>query len=631
MGAARSIIIGTAGHIDHGKTSLVKALTGVDTDRLPEEKARGITIDLGFAHWKAGDAEVSFIDVPGHEKFVRNMLAGIGGIDLLLLVIAADESVMPQTREHFDICRLLGISAGIVVLTKKDLADEETIHIVKEDIARLVEGSFLQDAPIYAVSTRTGEGIDQLKDALIANLEKIKPRQPIGVFRLPVDRVFTLKGHGTVVTGTLIAGRLRKDQPVEILPSGKRTRARSIHAHDTNVDEAVAGQRTAVNLMSLEKDEVVRGDVLTQPDVFENTSLLDVKLTLLSDARPIPHNALVRLHVQASDLPARVTLLGKDVLLPGENAFAQLRLQRPLVAVYGDRFIIRRHSPSVTVGGGVILDHLPLKRIRRTDSAALDRLQQLEQATMEQRFSIAVAQKGIAGAGERRLQAALALDVATLRRLVAEDVVPLREQPLLCISKSGLSRIFHRLRENVESFHAKNPLLPGIPKEELRTRYFSALAPDVFSAALDRAIAENIVAAERDIISLSGRSVLLNREDEALLSAIESALQECGLQYPGMEEVAKRAGGKIDDVKKRIYLLVRQQKAVKFGDDYFLTRGTWEDLKTRIRSLKASQKTLSVGDFKDLFGISRKYAIPLLEALDREGITRRAGNERIIL
>ncbi|MGH9856820.1 MAG: selenocysteine-specific translation elongation factor, partial [Acidobacteriota bacterium] len=374
----KSIIIGTAGHIDHGKTALVKALTGIDTDRLPEEKARGITIDIGFAHAEWDQIDISFIDVPGHERFIKNMLAGIGGIHMLMLVIAGDESIMPQTVEHFEICKLLQIPDGVIVITKKDLVDEETLAVVKAEVKGLVHDSILSNAPIFSVSSKTGEGLEELKQGLLKKLHNINAKTGGGPFRLPVDRVFVLKGHGTVVTGTLISGHVKKDSAADLLPSVKRVRIRSIHAHDKSVDEAVSGQRTALNLQGVEKDEIQRGDVLVHTDLFRPTSLLDVKLMLLTHSHPLPHNALVRFHHLTNDVAARITLLGTDVLQPGETAYAQLRLQNPVHALYDDRFILRKHSPLTTIGGGIILDHLPLRRISAGDRRAIERFKKLE-------------------------------------------------------------------------------------------------------------------------------------------------------------------------------------------------------------------------------------------------------------
>jgi len=639
------MIIGTAGHIDHGKTALVKAITGVDTDRLPEEKARGITIDIGFAHTVLEGTEISFIDVPGHERFIKNMLAGIGGIDLLMLVVAADESVMPQTREHFDICRLLQIPSGVIVITKRDLVDNETLDLVREEISTLVKGSFLESAPVFAVSSKTGDGIQELKNGFLSALGGIRKRQS-DVLRMPVDRVFVLKGQGTVVTGTLISGTAKKDTTGEILPARRKVRIRSVHAHNHSVEKALAGQRTALNLQGVEKDEIRRGDVLTEPDFFEPTSLLDVKITLLQNSKPLVQNSAIRFHHMTADVPARVTLSGTQVLSPGESAFGQLRLQRSILALFDDRFIIRRHSPLVTIGGGVILDHMPSGRLRKNDPEILHHLQELEHASREQRFSIAVAQKGFHGAGESFLKSKLALPAAELRNLKSQDagdhkgrpyhlksdeVVFLRSNPVLAISRKSELEMMQLIEDTVRLFHGQNPLLPGIPKEELRTRLPREVPPDVFSAVLERACSANRLQTEKETVSLFGRSVSLNQEQESLAALAEDFLLRAGLGSPGVNLIAKEIQKDPGSVKKIIFLLIRQGKLVKVSDDYFVHQRSWEELKQRVRSLKPKQTTLSVADFKALFGLSRKFAIPLLEQLDREGITRRSGNERIIL
>lgn len=627
----KSIIIGTAGHIDHGKTALVKALTGVDTDRLPEEKVRGITIDLGFAHVKWEDFDVSFIDVPGHERFVKNMLAGIGGIDLLILVVAADESLMPQTREHFDICRLLSIRSGLVVITKLDLVDAETLASVRRDISAMVQGSFLENAPVLAVSARTGEGLEGLKERILDLLRSIPERQATGMFRLPVDRVFTLKGHGTVVTGTLMSGRIRRDDSAEILPSHRRTKIRSIHAHNMNVSEAFAGQRTAVNLQGIEKEEIVRGDVLTEPGFFNTTSLLDAKITLLTHSRPLLHNALVRFHHLTTDVLSRVTLIGKDSISGGETGFVQLRLQKPAVAVHGDRFILRRQSPLITIGGGVILDAMPVKRAVKGDPAARRRLELLENASLEERFANAVADKGLAGAEENWLKAKLNLPVSEILKLQTNEVIILKEHPLLAISEKSEALLFKKIMDAVSSFHQANPLLPGMPKEELRSRSLSFIPTETFLATLDQAVSQEKLQIQKDLIALFGRRVSLSSAEEQLSLGVEHALVRCGLAFPGFDKIAGDLEQSPEEIRKHIYVLVRRGNAVKMGDDYFVHRKSWEDLKQMIRGLKSTRKSFSVPDFKTLFGVTRKYAIPLMEQLDREGVTRRSGNERIIL
>ncbi len=478
-------VVGTAGHIDHGKTALVKALTGVDTDRLPEEKARGITIDLGFAHASWNGVDVSFIDVPGHERFVRNMLSGIGGIDLLMLVIAADESVMPQTREHFDICRLLNIPSGIIVITKSDLVDQQTLDLARAEIADLVKTSFLENAPTYEVSAVTGAGIEELRSGILQQLQSTKARNTNGIFRLPVDRIFTLKGHGTVVTGTLISGSVRKDQAIEILPSGLRTKVRSLHAHNQAVDQAIAGQRTSVNVQGIEKEQIIRGDVLTEPEILKPTSLLDVKLTLLNGVKPLAHNSLVRFHHLATDTLARITLLGIETLQPGGTAYAQLRLQKPVSALYNDRFILRRQTPLITVGGGIILDHLPIKRINRSDAQAQKRLQEFETGNDSDRLKIIVEQKGIHGADEKYLRARMALHPQNILELNTDGILILKQRPLLLISASAAKTFLEKIRAMVESFHQKNPHLPGFPKEELRSQ-LPTISPEIYQALLDR-------------------------------------------------------------------------------------------------------------------------------------------------
>jgi selenocysteine-specific elongation factor len=624
-------IIGTAGHIDHGKTALVKALTGIDTDRLPEEKARGITIDLGFAHanWKGID--VSFIDVPGHERFVRNMLAGIGGIDLLLLIVAADESVMPQTREHFDICKLLNIPSGIVVITKSDLVETQDLEFVREEVAELVKGSFLENAPSFAVSSKSGKGIEDLRTGILNALQAIKNRAVDGIFRLPVDRIFTLKGHGTVVTGTLIGGKLSKEQSIEVLPSGIRAKIRSIHAHNESVTEAVSGQRTSLNLLGVDKDQLVRGDVLTEPDFLKSTSLLDVKLTLLNSAKPVAHNSLVRFHHLASDTLGRITLLGVDQLEPGKSAFAQIRLQKPLSAFYGDRFIIRRQSPLITAGGGIILDHSPIRRIKKSDEKALARLQKLETANELQRLELVIEQRGFQGAPEPYLKARTGLTAEKIRDLKSDQIVVLRKSPILMISANAGKTIQEKIRASLKVFHEKNPLLPGIPKEELRSRFLANIPSDIYQALLDHAVSSRIIDLQKESVALAGRTSTLSTEDEILAENVSTKIREAGFEFPGIAEMSSRIGKKIESVTKITYLLVRQGKVIKVSDDYFVHHEKWEELKSKIRELKMQQKTFSVADFKNRFGVSRKYAIPLLELLDREGVTRRSGNERIII
>ncbi len=495
----------------------------------------------------------------------------------------------------------------------------------------MVQGSFLENAPVFAVSAKSGEGLESLRNGILDLLSSIPEREVTGMFRLPVDRVFTLKGHGTVITGTLMSGRIRKEDSAEILPSHRRTKIRSIHAHNMNVSEAFAGQRTAVNLQGIEKEEIARGHVLTEPGYFDNSSLLDAKITMLAHSRPLLHNALVRFHHLTTDMLARVTLIGRDSISGGENGFVQLRLQKPAVAVYGDRFILRRQSPLITIGGGVILDAMPVKRAVKGDPAARKRLELLENASIEDRFVIAAAEKGPAGAEENWLKVKLNLSVPKILKVQTDEIIILREHPLLAISTNSEEFLLKKILDAVASFHQTNPLLPGIPKEELRSKFLSFVPAETFLATLERGVSQKKLQIQKDLIALFDRKVSLSSEEEQLSLGVEDALVRSGLEFPGFDRIAEDLNRRAEEIRKHIYVLVRQGIAVKIGEDYFVHRKNWEDLKQRIRALKSTKKRFSVPDFKTLFGVTRKYAIPLMEQMDREGVTRRSGNERIIV
>jgi selenocysteine-specific elongation factor len=519
----------------------------------------------------------------------------------------------------------------MIVITKKDLVDEETLAVVKAEVQGLVEGSFLAKAKIYTVSSKTGEGLEELKAGLMDMIHSVRVEPGDGVFRLPVDRVFVLKGHGTVVTGTLISGKIRKETSAELLPSQKRIRIRSIHAHDKNVDEARSGERTALNLQGVEKEEIQRGDIVTPVELFHPTSLLDVKITLLKSSTALHHNALIRFHHLTNDVAARVTLLGTTVLQPGESGYAQLRLQKPVHALHGDRFILRKNSPFITIGGGTILDHFPVRRISAGNLESLERLQKLESASPEERLTIAIQQKASAGAGEAYLRAKMGMPVEQLMHLQPAQVIFLSKNPVLAIHRDFESELIEKLCAAVKSFHQQNPLQFGISKEELRSKFLKNRSPELIAAILQRAMDKNQLQIQKDLIAIFGRKIALDEKQEVLALRIEEYLQHSGLDTPGLEDLARQLKEPPEKTRGILYLLVRQQKAVKIAEDYFLHKQAWEGLKQKIRSLKSSRKTFSVPDFKAQFGISRKFAIPLLENLDREGITRRAGNERIIL
>jgi selenocysteine-specific elongation factor len=633
----KSVIVGTAGHIDHGKSALVRALTGIDPDRLEEEKRRGITIDLGFANLDlqspSGESiRIGLVDVPGHERFVRNMLAGVGGIDLVLLVVAADESVKPQTREHFEICRLLSVQRGITVLTKSDLVDAETLEVVTMEVAEFLAGSFLDPAtsPIIPVSAKTGAGLDQLKRELARLAAEVPAKDSSAVFRLPIDRVFTMKGFGTVVTGTLISGTVHKEQEVEVHPAGKCLRVRGVQVHGRPADEAVAGQRTALNLAGVETTELARGMMLTPPEMFHPMVRLGVQLDLLASAKPLRQYARVHLHAFAAETIARVTLLETKQLLPGESGFARLKLDRPIVLFPGDRFILRQYSPVITIGGGRVLDAGdPPIRIARDQSLAF--LQTIANASPRQALLARVNRRWIFGLTLAEAVAETGWLPAHAQRLATE----LKQAAEIEIFGGVLitSRWLERVRQDIlaiaRHFHDANPLLPGINKQELHAK--KREHDDLFYGVVTALLREKKLEADGELLRLPGRGVVLRDEEAESKSQIEQAFAKAGLQVPALKEVL--ASLPVDKVRaqKIVTLLLRDRVLVKLSDDLVFHRDALEALRRQIVAQKTKTPKLNVGNFKDLFAVTRKYAIPLLEYLDRERVTRRVGDERVIL
>src|SRR6266567_2019240 len=513
------VIAGTAGHIDHGKSALVRALTGTDPDRLEEEKRRGITIDLGFAHLDLGDGlRLGFIDVPGHERFVRNMLAGVGGIDLVLLVVAADESIKPQTREHFDICKLLGIRKGLVVITKADLAESEIVDLVKLEAQEFVAGSFLEGAPVVAVSARTGQGLDALKSELRRLGADVTAKPTDLPFRLPIDRAFVMKGFGAVVTGTLIAGRIEKEAEVEIHPLGRRIRIRGIEVHNQATHVALAGQRTALNLAGIEAREIARGMTLAESGLFEPTTRLDCAVALLDSARPLKNHAKVHFHCWTEETVAEVVLLEAKELKPGGRAFAQLRLKQPGLYLSGDRFIIRQFSPVTTIGGGVVLDSQPAKH-RLGDPQVRPSLEVLEKGDPEARLRLLTAQSGEISLSTLVMRTGWQpSEVLRVGRLLEgkKDVVILGQPPSFFVSSEHFRGLARQIVEQLDRFHQANPLVAGLPKEELRGRLVAnSPSPMLFSAVLQSLAAENKIELKGEAVRRLGREVQLTAEELA--------------------------------------------------------------------------------------------------------------------
>ncbi|MGB9073902.1 MAG: selenocysteine-specific translation elongation factor [Terriglobales bacterium] len=631
----KSVIVGTAGHIDHGKTALVKALTGIDADRLDEEKRRGITIDIGFAHLELpapnGDIlRLGFVDVPGHERFVRNMLAGVGGIDLVLLVIAADEGIKPQTREHFDICRLLAVRRGITVLTKTDAVDPETLEVARLEVANYLRGSFLDPAvaPMVAVSSLTGAGLEQLRTALAKVASEVSARDSTALVRLPIDRVFTMKGFGTVVTGTLVSGAIRKEDELEVFPSGRRVRVRGVQVHGASAERALAGQRTALNLAGIPTEDLARGMMLAPAETFSSTSRVDALVSLLSAAKPLKDGARVHFHAHTMETITEVRLYGAKQLPPGEEGYAQLRLAAPALLLPGDRFILRQLSPVVTIGGGVVLENAPPAKIGNREQYA-GFLGILSGDDPSARLLARVTGRGMRGL---TIPEAIArtgwkrAEIATLAGRLA-DILQVGD---VLLHRSAADILRKNLLLSLDKFHQKNPLVPGISKEELRGQLEGVL-PSVFEQFFDEAIRTKKLELAGELARLPGRGVVMKDEEAEAKKIIEQAFAAAALQVPSLWEVL--AGLKIDKARaqKIVTLLLRDKVLIKISEELVFHHSALTELRQKLAALKSATPKIDVARFKNLAGVSRKYAIPLLEYLDRERVTRRVGDERVIL
>ena len=629
------LVVGTAGHIDHGKSALVQALTGIDPDRLKEEKARGITIELGFAHTTIGDTRVAFVDVPGHERFVRTMLAGVGGIDCVLLIVAADESVMPQTREHFDICRLLRIPRGLVVVTKSDLADAETRALVHEEIGELVKGSFLQGAPMIDVSARTGDGLDTLRKAIVAVAAQTGARSTAGAARLPIDRAFSMKGFGTVVTGTLISGRVAADEELVVLPRERKVKVRGIQVHGRAATEAVAGQRTAINLGGIEVGEIFRGETLAAPGTLSVTRRLDAEIDLLPSARTLKHGARVRLHNGTAEVLGRVSIAGSATdVAPGGQALVRFRLEGQAVLTRRDRFIIRAYSPLMTIGGGIVLDPAPTRPgVRSAEGrAGLERLR-VTPDDADAVFAMIDA-AGLAGMEKRTLVSrggiAPSQTAALIKRLSDRGVVLANER---LIVKTHLAKAADAVIEQVTAFHRAEPASEGLPREEAREKIFRRVDHAIFNRVLeDLKVRKAIVGSDR--LALATHRVTVAGADDRVRTAIIEAYRAGGLTPPDAAAVEASAGAPKPVVEKMTMVLLREKVLVKLDTVVFHAEAL-QQLKVDVAGLKAAapggRATVDVAAFKDRYGVTRKFAIPLLEYLDRERVTRRTGDVRLVL
>ncbi len=661
-----NLVVGTAGHIDHGKSTLVRALTGIDPDRLKEEKARGITIELGFAHATIGDVTVAFVDVPGHEKFVRTMLAGVGGIDCVMLIVASDESVMPQTREHFDICRLLRIPRGIVVLTKADMADEETRALVREDVGELVHGSFMAQAPVVEVSASTGGGLDALRSAIVAQAALVGGRPIDGAARLPIDRVFSMKGFGTVVTGTLVSGRIGIDDGLALLPGDRIIKVRGIQVHGAPASEAVAGQRTAINLGGVEVGDISRGHTLGTPHALSVTRRVDAVVEVLPSSKPLRHGARVRVHNGTSEILGRVSVAGASAteIPAGGRALVRLRLEEPAVLTRGDRFIIRSYSPSITIGGGRVLDPAPTRPgVRSADGAAsLERLnvgdpfdslrpsrasgrpefiegRSLKTGTPTGDAERSAIESMVVAAGLAGIPVATLVSragvapwqlSATLALLGQRGVVVAGDR---AVGTGSLARAADALVTLVTAFHRSNPLSEGLPREEARERVFAKSSPAIFEKVIDDLkVAKTLAGTDR--LALTTHRVAVSGEDARVKAAVADAYQRGGLKPPDSAGVSAEAKAPAGAVEKVTALLLREKTLVRL-DTLIFHADALLKLKEEIAALKGSapdgRATVDVAAFKERYGVTRKFAIPLLEYLDRERVTRRTGDARLVL
>ncbi len=633
-----NIIIGTAGHIDHGKTSLVKALTGVDADRLPEEKKRGITIDLGFAELDLGNVKIGFVDVPGHEKFVKNMLAGASGIDAVLLIIAADESVMPQTREHFEICRLLGVKFGAIVLTKADMVDEELLEIVKLDVAELVQNSFLENSPIISVSSKTGEGIENLKQMLRKISLEIPSRKNENLARLPIDRVFSVKGFGAVVTGTLATGEIIETREMELLPLKKKVRVRGVQTHGKQVAKAIAGQRTAVNLGGVDYAEIERGMILTEPNSLRPTQIFDAEIEVLKDAKTaLKTRQRVRVHVGTIEALARIQVLNSaGEIAQGEKGFVQIRLETEIVTVPNERFILRRYSPQTTIAGGKILDNSAIKHRQKDVGNAgkyLESLSNSDKVTQVKLYLETATEKGSTFAD---LQARTGWRNDILQNAIAENI---EKKAVIVADKFYVARTqFEKLKAEmiaeVENFHKKEPLAKGILRETLREKIFRHLPVEIFKSVVEKAVE---IFAEKDFVRLATHTHELTPEEKLLSERIFKIYADAKLEVPTLEAALNSAiqntKSNTATARKVFQLFLNKGELVKVSEEFYFQQIVIDNLIKRLHEFAANSadKLIDMANFKEIANVSRKYAIPLLEHFDRHKITKRAGDKRLIL
>jgi len=630
----KQIVLGTAGHIDHGKTSLIKALTGIDTDRLKEEKERGITIELGFAHLELpGGKLLGIVDVPGHEKFIKNMVAGATGIDLVALVIAADEGVMPQTREHLDICELLKIRHGLIIMTKIDMVDSDWLELVREDITEYMAATFLADAPIVEVSSVTGEGLKELIQILDKLVQNIPERDLGHFFRLPIDRVFSMKGFGTVITGTTISGEIRTGDEITIYPLGINSKIRGLQVHNREVNEIRAGLRTAVNLQGIERAKIKRGNILASRDSLRTTYMVDVSLDLLSSApRKLKNRAKVRFHSGTSEIISTVVLLDRDELEPGETCFAQIRLNEPTALLRDDRYVLRSYSPVRTIGGGRTLNALPRKK-KRFSEAVLSEMKLLFTRDLNEIIEYFVSSGRFRGVeqeelpfltntSKKRLDEALKV-LKAQQRIILYD----KERGVL-IHADFLKKARDEILDTLTRYHKKFPLKEGLVKEELRSRTAGADNTKLFNHLVLQLAREGIIVQNKEIVRLKDHQVTLAQDQEEIRRELGKIYTESGLQPPYFQEIKEKFPGNTG--AEVLEVMVKEGDILKVKEDLYFHRKAIDGLKSELIAFLKNNGEITTPQFKEMTGASRKYTIPLIEYFDRTQITVRVGDTRVL-
>jgi selenocysteine-specific elongation factor len=630
----KKIILGTAGHIDHGKTTLVKAVTGINTDRLKEEQERGITIELGFASLDLPSGQhVGIVDVPGHEKFVKHMVAGATGIDIVAMIIAADEGVMPQTREHLEICILLGVKFGFVVLTKSDLVDEEWRELVIEDVRDFINGTFLEQSPIVPVSSTTGEGLSEFIKTLDTLCEKIPSRSSAGLFRLPVDRVFTMRGFGTVITGTLISGNISVGNSIMIYPSEIISKVRGIQMHNESVIRAEAGMRTAINFQGLDKHVVNRGDVLSVPGALMSSYMVDVSFIFLkSNKKAIKNRTRVRFHAGTSEILGLLILLDREKLEPGEYTVAQIRLDTPVALVKEDRFVLRSYSPVRTIGGGEILNPVPLKH-KRNKPEVINSLQSLRDLASEEIVVLHIRESGYTGVSFAGLKvmtntADKQLENILQQLLSSQQIVMVDRENRTYVHQDTLSNLKNQSMEFLEKYHQSYPLKPGMPREELKSKLPSLVSIKLYSLLINLMIKEDVIVQEEENVRLTSHKVSLQADQTAIRDKLLKIYRESGLTPPNFKELSKELNVDPSGARDVLILLTKEGQIVKVNEELFFDSSAINHLKDQLVSYLKKHQEISTPDFKNMTGVSRKYLIPLIEYFDSRNVTIRIGDIR---